>query len=484
MKMTIKSEGAFVKWYALFTFIVVVNILTLSSPLTLLITVPEYVVVIYLLMKNDIRKSVLYHFTFVMLSLSAQGTLGMFESQNFMLYNYGTIKLVGPVRACYAMNIVFCMTLLGRGIKLAKNTLFFRLYKTLGFMCISALLIGAGGLLFNRYYSFESFVGYGIYAFVILSSMFILTRIASKNFIKDAYNMVLAGIMAGISGSFICYISGMVVSHYSVYDIAYVADVTFISLVLMVGIPYIENKLLLYVNLIIYAMMTMSSTGGKGVFGLIFCLGVLCYLLFFDKSTNNRLKKTSRLLRPLVVVLGVGAIVYFVQNLSSMSMTSYKVESAVSMVSGDLNNMSLSPYVRVASFLNILYDGLSNPLSLIFGNGYGGYFEDNLHLFSGMDLSNGAFKDEVIASGKFTSGHDAMVTVPLFNGLLGFYFLLKICWLYIKKIPQNYMCSIAFLWLFLVFYFNTIFAMIGLFGLLAAENKICDSTSCTNRHKN
>ena len=62
-----------------------------------------------------------------------------------------------------------------------------------------------------------------------------------------------------------------------------------------------------------------------------------------------------------------------------------------------------------------------------------------------------------------------MVTVPLFNGMIGLFLVIKITWLYIKRINKNYLNGIIFYWLFLMFYYNTIFAMIGLFGLIGAE---------------
>ena len=407
-----------------------------------------------------------------MLSLSAQGTLGMFETKDFLQYHYGTIKLIGPVRACYAMNILYCIVLLGRKTKIEKTSLYYRLYKILLYLCVSAVFIGIGGLLLNPYYSFDSFMDYSIYAFIVITSIFIIARAADDSFIKDAYHLTLVSIMAGVFGSFLCYISGKVVSHYSIYDIAYMADVTVIALTLVVGIPFIRQKSLLWIALILYGILLITSMGGKNVIGLFFSLAVLAYLLFLDKKTKDNLHRNDKFLRPLVVIVVLGVVLYASRHIATDSMANYKMASAVSMFSSDLNEMSRSPYIRVASLINIINDGFSNIFALFFGNGYGGYFQDKLGLFVGTDLSNGAFKDEIIASGRFTSGHDTMVTVPLFNGLIGLFLVIKITWLYLKQINRNYMCSIAFFWLFLVFYFNTLYAMIGLFGLIGAEYKI------------
>ncbi len=456
-------------YFIIFTMIVVVNIVTIASPLTLLITVPEYLLVIYTLIRGHIRLSVLFHFTFVLLSLSAQGTLGMFDGMDFSMYNYGTVKLVGPVRACYAMNIVYCFMLLGNRFKINRSLLFYKLFKVLLYLCVSASVIGVIGLLFNSGYSINSFIDYGIYAFTVLTSMYILLKIADNNTIKASYHIALVCMMSGIAGSFLCFIFGNVVTHYSVYDIAYRADITLFSTCLLIGIPFIKQKGIVWLSLILYGVLLIDSIGGKEVFGLAFALTALAYLLFVEKSSKNLIRKNDRFLRPMVIIAFLGAVVYLTHHMTTDSMAGYKMESAMSMFSGDIDSMSRSPYIRVASLINIINEGLSNPLTLLFGNGYGGYFEDKLGLFMGLDLSNGAWKDEVIATGRFTSGHDTIVTVPLFNGLVGLFLVIKICWLYIKRIPQNFMNSVAFFWILLMFYFNTICAMIGLFCLLGAE---------------
>ena len=110
--------------YLLFTTIVLFNILTLSSVANIILTIPQYTVVLYLLFKKNISASVLLHFTFVILSLSAQRTLGMFEGKEFSMYNYGTIKLIGPIRACYAMNVLYFSILLKSKFMFHKEYLY------------------------------------------------------------------------------------------------------------------------------------------------------------------------------------------------------------------------------------------------------------------------------------------------------------------------------------------------------------------------
>lgn len=471
------NHSAYYKFYFLFTIIVVVNIMTITSISTILVTLPEYIIVLYLFVKGDIKSSVLLHLVFISLSLSAEATLGMMEGEAFSLYNYAGIKLVGPVRASYALNIIYCLALLRSPHLIRREMLFYKLYKTMLYLGCTAMIIGLIGFLINPYYSIDGFLTYGIYAFVVVTTMFILMRVADYKFITAAYHLVIIAIMSGIAGSFFCYITGSVVSHYSVYDVAYLADISFIALALIVGIPYIRPRGLLWLSLLLYGILILTALGGKTVFGLAFCIVVLIYLLFFDKNTIIKIERTNKLLRPMVIMAAIAATLYVVRHFTSDSMAAFKLASAASMFSGNLEDISESPYIRIASLINILYEGLSNPFVLLFGNGYGGYFEDKLGLFAGLDLTVGAWKENVVATGRFPSGHDTMVTVPLFNGLIGLFLVIKICWLYIKRIPFNYLNSVAFFWIVLMFYFNTNFAFIGLFALVAAEYDVANQNS-------
>lgn len=458
--------------YSIFAFIILVNILTLSKVANVILTIPQFVIVLYLLLRNRVKSSILLHFAFILLSLSAQRTLGMFEGKEFMMFNYGTIKLLGPVRACYVMNIVYVLILSGSKYKLHKELFFYKFYKSMMYLGISAGFIGVLGLIFHPFYSLNGFIDYGIYMFVLLTSVYILLKVADHNFVSSMFHVCVVAIMAGILASFIAYAVFGVTSSYGEMVIAYQADIIYMAPVLIIGVLSLKNHILLLLTLALYAIIILSAMEGKAVFALAFSFFMLAYLLYFDKTTIIRLHNRIRYIRPAIVLIVLGGCVYIAGHLSSDSMAFYKLESAASMFTGDLGEMSRSPYIRVASLLNIINEGLHNPFTLLFGNGYGGYFEDNLNLFAGLDLSKGAWTDDVISTGRFTSGHDTMVTVPLFNGLVGLVVIIRICWLYIKRIPFNFMNGIAFIWIILMFYANTMFAYIGVCCLLAGEYDI------------
>lgn len=461
-----ENRYSFLLLFGILTVVVVVNILTISNVANIFITIPQFAIVIGLVLNKDYKNAVLWHFVFIMTSISAQRVYGKFDTHDVEMFNYATIKLVGPIRACYLINILLLLLLLGKK-RIVKHLLLYKLLRTMFFLGGMATMIGIGGLLASPYYSFNAFIACMIYMFILLSSILILLLIADRNVIKTSYYVATCCLMSSVVGSLICYLFFNVTTSYSIFEVVSTVDLTYFAPSLLIGLLFIKNRGILYITIICYAYITFIVSSGKEIFSLAFCLLALFYLIYFDKQMIKQ--NTSRLL--LFRVFAIIAIIYAATNvvLTEGSQTYNKIMAASSMVAGNISEMSASPYIRVASLMNIISEGLKNPFILIFGNGYGGYFEDGLHLFSGLDLSQGAWHGEDLVTGKYHTGHDTMVSVPLYNGLFGLILLVKICIPYIKRIKYNYLGSVAFLWIILIFYSNTIFAYTGVFLLLASE---------------
>ena len=466
-----ENKTKFLVFLGLFTLIILLNMLTLAQPINLVVTIPQFLIVILFLFAGDYRNATLLHFCFFILSLSAQKTLGLMADQVYSLYNYGTVKLIGPIRASYAMNIVLVLICIFKGIKPRKDILFYKLYRYLLYMTLIAVIIGLIGIIINPYYTFLGFENPAIYMFVVLTTCYVLLCFASNEYIKSCYYLALISTMAGIFASYIAYSVFGIVSSYSIFDIVYCADAMWFAAILIAGVLFIKEKTPLYAALFVLALIYLNVMEGKTVINLSIALLCLIYYVYIDKETISHHRVGTRVLRPILLVgciLGATKI-----SLSDSSMALYKIQSAISIFSADsLEDMSTSPYIRFASLANVLNEEIHNPFTLLFGNGFGGYFEDKLNLFAGLDLSKGAWTDEIIRTGRFPNGHDTMVNVPFYNGLLGVFLIIKICFLYIKRIKFNFMNCVAFMWIFLMFYFNTIFAVMGSLFLLGAEYDI------------
>ena len=453
-----------------FILIVMVNILTVGSVINVVVTVPQYIYVLYLLSKKQLKNAILAHFSFFLLSFSLQSTLGMLDEKTTLLYNYGTIKLLGPLRASYAMNILLIMYCRSNKLKLNKTILYYKLFKTISIICFIACAIGLCGLAFHPYYSWEGFISIAVYMFAVISTMNILLCVADKAFVESVYYLTISIFFSTIIGSYLCYLLG-VVSRYSAYDIIFTPDVVYLAPALLIGILSITQKKWLIISLVMYIPICMG-VGGKSVFGLVFVGVCLAYIVLFDKEFDLNHKNNIKKIRILFFFIFIIITFVALPRISEETMVFYKFKTAESMFSGDLSEVSSSPYIRIASLINIFYEGINNLFVLILGNGYGGYFEDHFGLFDAVNLEEGAWQGEDLHTGRYHSGHDTMVTVPLYNGFLGLFLLLRICIQYIKRIPQNFLSSISFLWIVLVFYYDTVLAVGGAFTLLGAEFEI------------
>lgn len=466
----IGSKRNFLMLIVIFSIISITNILTISSVTNVVMTIPQILIVLLLAFRGNLDFAILLHLTFIMLGLSNMGTLGMFDNQAFVSYNYATLKLLGPIRFSYALSILLAFLCLTSGKKINKKTTFYKLFRTFLWMGISGLLIGLIGLLLSPYYSLDGLTGPAVYIFVVIINAFLCLNIANDNNYKIAYYLCCAAISAGILSSLICHVVFGVTSFYGGVEIVYLADIVSFAAILFIAIPYVRSgRFIFYVVLGAYAYLSMSTASGKTIFGLLFAFACLFYILFFNKQSFISQKKL-RHVRLGIIIVAVLFVPRVISSFSSDSMTYYKIKAASSMFSG--GEMAESPYLRVASLRNIIEKGINNPFFLVFGNGYGGYFEDELKLFAGFDLTEGGWSDEEVSTGRFTTGHDTFVTVPLYNGLIGVILIIQLFIVYMKRLKYNWMSAMSFFWFVLKFYFNTIFAVIGLFFLFASEYQL------------
>ena len=121
----------------------------------------------------------------------------------------------------------------------------------------------------------------------------------------------------------------------------------------------------------------------------------------------------------LLCIIALAGVLYsgILSNVSSGELTQNKTNDVLSLFSLNVNEMGRSPAIRMATLMNILYNNRYNPIAIMLGNGYGGYFTDELNLFNGLDVWQGGWPEAVCKSGIYPSGHDTFASVPLVNGL-------------------------------------------------------------------
>jgi hypothetical protein len=227
-------------------------------------------------------------------------------------------------------------------------------------------------------------------------------------------------------------------------------------------------------------IVSVYSVGGKGVIFVLILL-IASALKFIVKSKFKVIPLTG-------VVLVLSLIIYnisngfFVEDKNEF-LLAHKVNQFISIFNwGDLSfdsleNVSDSPRVRIAEFLNILNYYFNNPFKSIFGLGFGSYFEDNLNLFALMDLSQGSFDDDQINTGRFYRAHDTFPVILMLHGVVGLLFSIYWSFYSFRNSVKSFFLLGLIPWLFLTYGFDIniaitgiIFLYIGLYELNVYES--------------
>ena len=450
----------------IFFLITLGNIITVGKTANLLIAFPQYLVVLYLLFNKHEALAMLLHHAFIITCVSSTNVAALLDNP-LAIYSYSRLKLVGPIGVSYVVSILICLMSLKHYRRINRKTLFYKLFLVITILAASGYVVGFIGLLVDPYYSFSTFTFYGVYIFIVWINMFSLLLNYNDRLVKKYYEYASLLIISGVLASFVGYAVFGIVNVYGNLEIILQSDIVYFAPVLIVGLLKSRNKIVSIVAIALYLWMSLQSINGKGL--VITVLGIFFLLLniFFYQDKDVPKKKSFRNKMIAVALIAVGVV--FGLSFDYGLMFSNKVHHLTSLFSGNMNTIDESPFIRVATTMNIWDNYVSKPWKMIVGMGYGGYFTDSLGLFRGFDLVGGGWPEADVASGHFTYGHDTFAAVPLFNGFAGLIMLFVIVWKYIKRIKNNYFAFAAIPWLLLTFYFSTQLAISGIFLLFASE---------------
>lgn len=447
----------------IFIFIVVlINGLTHTSGANLLITIPQLFIVIYYIVTGKTNKAIFWHFIFFITSFTYSFDLEGVKNE-LTSYNYAKLKFFGSIGYSHIISL-FLMFIVNveNKKKIIKEGLYYDLYKLLIFFIISGFGIGLINLLIGDYY-LEGLKIYGSYILIIFIHADILMK-ANNRLLRKYFTDIMIPLLTIVS--IVNFIIHLIYPEF--FDLA---GISLFSALLLPALLFQKKTRINLIGLffVVYNMVLYRSSGKELIFLLIIIL--MTIILSFDKNIKKTYPLRTKFIRVtlMIILISIPTIYLFLFNTysgSSLIVSKFaQVESLGDFIlfQGSIQNIATSPYVRVTSLLNILHEGILNPFQLLFGKGYGGYFQDNLQYFSNLDLTQGGFSDKAILSGDFYTGHDALVTVPMFNGIVGLYLLLKIVWKSIRFSKRNYLILSAIPFLLLVFYFDT---LIGVSGVL------------------
>ena len=161
-----------IKTFSFCFILVFVNLNTVGSRLNLIITIPQVLYIIYLLINKNTSKAILYHILFVVTCISATSSAGM-SDEMMTIYSYSRIKLIGPVGLSYIISILILLFSLKNKIKY-KNTLFYELIMTFSKLGLLGFILGFCGFIIDLNYDISGVLNFGIYILVLLINGYVL----------------------------------------------------------------------------------------------------------------------------------------------------------------------------------------------------------------------------------------------------------------------------------------------------------------------
>lgn len=436
------------------------NTLTLGSFSNSYIIIPEVVLVFYYLLQGRTDKALFYHILFVVCCISSEAIDG---SEIDQIYSYSRLKIIGPLNVSDLIILIIAFKSL-KNIRLNnKLPLFEKMIKLLLFLLISGFVFGVIGLIFKEY-KFSDFVNRPIYLIIVLIYAFCISNNNTDEF-QNLMSVNVYRILWSVSVvSTICFLFFNVnISHSGVDNLSIGPDVGYYGIMIIFAL-FSRNLLWVIIAIALIIPMLVISMSGKAIIVTSLCIIAFMYIY---KYQANQFSKMVRFLFPMMICIIVICAVYYLSIIDVSQYTIVKIGEVLSLFYG-YSGMESSSQIRFSSFFNILYCGLMSPINLLFGQGFGGYFTDELHLFNGVSIDAG-WSSEVIRSGRFTSAHDTFASVTLYHGIIGLYIIYGLCIKYLKMIKKSPLAFAAVIFLGLTFYSNFHFAIAGLLFLYTAE---------------
>lgn len=463
-------------WILGYTFILTYNVLFYDNPsVSLFLTILQLLYLVILLLTGEIRVALLFHLLFSILSFD-QSTMALDEG---VMYSYAKLKALGPVSFFHIITF-FIWFLTFKNFKFRpQNSLLYEIQKTMLILCALGTIIGGIGLVLWNY-PLEYFIDplrYIIPGILICDTFLLLYK---NEYIRLFYYASIYLLIASCISAFLTFFVFNMKVEYSVDETFISNEMYYLFPSILVGIIMIKNKEIQYwmiFSIILFFVNMLGGGRGMTILTTIMALSFMVYVIYFCKDSVNVVGKVMRGALPFVVliVLSIGL------TISGSDLFNRKLEQVISLFGmfwgdGDfterLLNVSSSPFIRIAEFINMLDQGIDNIPSLIFGRGYGGGYTDSTGLFTFVRLENGAFSDEMIASGIFYKAHSAIPCSMLYNGLIGLFFIFKMSWKYAKKVHENFLAFGGFILFIYTFYFNPLFLVSGLFLCFGAEYQL------------
>lgn len=441
--------------YLIFIYIVgmVLNIALAKSLMLIIPTIFEILVVLLFVLKGNLKKAAFLHLVFMVLCFDVTTGLG----NDTVVYSYYKLKIIGLVGVNQIIGLLLYIIVRLRYPKIAHFGLLYKAYKVFIYLAISGTIIGVFGVCFYDY-EFKAILTPLVYIISAIIYTEILLRLCSCVYLRLYYENAIYLIVAAPIACAFCFNILGVSFKYGTVDAFIYHDVYVLVPSLLIALFQVKGcRFLFLISIICYAVNLY--VGGRGIHFMMMAICLVIYIYILYTSPQYKYVKLG------FPFLSLGVVSYIVGKVSSASQLAVnkftEMISLVNLINGQgafltrIQSIQESPLVRIGEFLNICYQGIYNPLGLMLGKGYGGYFFDYLGIFRTLTLA-GAYSTEVIALGRYNSAHTVFPCALLYNGVIGLFMILRLGLLSLIRIKTCFLYFAGVALFCYSFYFNPI----------------------------
>lgn len=368
----------------LYLAITVYNVVFLDSPIGLFLTVIQYAMVIYSLIKNHLHMAFFLHVIFTVSCVN--GGLIIIDHS----FSYAKVKFVGPFTLNYIMLGVLWINSLRLEVKVEKDSLLMKFRKMVLYFIIFGSLLGILGLVLDSGYKFKYLIDGLLYVTVAFLYVDIFTKLYTEIYSKQFAISTVCMLAASSISSVVTYYLFGISAEYSVEESFISNPIYFMTPCLIIGLFQMRDiklRIVAALAIVFYVASAIVMSRGATYLTMFVALILLIYLVYFKKSNKNRSLKRLKFVLPVLLVLGIPAVLNVI--LSSGEISSNKFQQFISLFSLlDFNEnlpnrlalIGRSPYIRIAQIIEIFNEELDNFITLIIGKGYGSYYTDSMFI--------------------------------------------------------------------------------------------------------
>lgn len=404
----------------------IVNITFGSSSFILILSILQVLCVLFLIILNKVEKALLLHLIFNLTACDIN-TL----DDDITMLSYPALKLIGPLTISYLLLGIIWLKTVNKKIHISNNQLLFQVRKVFLVLLVLGSIIGGTGLALDEYL-FRDYISPLRYIVVGFLYVDIFVRMYNEHFMKECYKIAVSLLVATPIASFITFFILQISYDYSVFKSFLASPIMSLSPLLFIFLIIKTTKLIkvsMCISMFCFLLLTITSGRGGNFLNIAVVLAIMVYLIYFNRNRKDYVNiRLFKVVFPLVC-FGISVYINILLQHVGESMASNKLQQFLTLFSildGDsglsIDNIGTSPYVRIAEILNVVDNALHNPLYLVFGKGYGGYYTDSLGLFSGIDLTKGAFSFEAVKIGRFGTAHSMYPFAAFTLFLYSFYY--------------------------------------------------------------